>query len=78
MSAEPQVTGLRPRLGPSTGGVPVTIRGSDLGLSKEDVIGRAFVSVTLWGVQSAPVSRQSCGCRRGDHLRDVVRGIAQL
>ncbi|EGD73996.1 hypothetical protein PTSG_12349 [Salpingoeca rosetta] len=45
MAEVAQVTGLRPSIGPSTGGTLVTIRGSDLGDSEEDIL-----DVTIGGV----------------------------
>eukprot|EP00049_Salpingoeca_infusionum_P014631 m.276626 g.276626 ORF g.276626 m.276626 type:complete len:1016 (-) comp15713_c2_seq6:2052-5099(-) len=43
----PQINGLRPSLGPSTGGTTVTIRGSNLGISEADVIDVVICNVSV-------------------------------
>ncbi len=36
----PEVTGLKPMFGPSTGGTHLTIRGSNLGSDRKDIMGQ--------------------------------------
>lgn len=60
-SRRPEVTGISPNEGPVEGGTKVTIRGTNLGLSKQDVVGLFICGANVLGsLEFVSSSRLTC------------------
>lgn len=60
-SKKPEVTGISPNEGPVEGGTKVTIRGTNLGLSKQDVVGLFVCGANVLGsLEFVSSSRLTC------------------
>lgn len=61
VSTKPEVSGISPNEGPVEGGTKVTIRGTNLGLNREDVIGLFFCGANVLGsMEYISSSKLSC------------------